>query len=379
MSPTAAVPAVADDAERWIDATYRVRATVAAIEARAQAIALEQSVEAPLAAVGDRRVLDEVVARVAGIVSAGPAAFHVTIRLAVETTGFEAGQLLNMLFGNTSLQDDVSLVDAEFPPGFATHFGGPRFGIAGIREITGAHGRPLTCSALKPQGMSAPQLASIARTFALAGIDVVKDDHGLADQTAAPFAERVRHVQRAVEEANRETGGRCVYAPSLTGHYGQIRERVAHAREQGVRMFLIAPLVSGVSNLAALVRDAHGPILAHPALAGAARIDPPLLMGKLFRLFGADATIFPNAGGRFSFTPKTCTDIADAARAPWHGLAPMLPVPAGGMTVERVAEMRERFGNDTMFLIGGSLLVARERLLERCTEFVAAVKACGEK
>jgi ribulose-bisphosphate carboxylase large chain len=185
-------------------------------------------------------------------------------------------------------------------------------------------------------------------------------------------------VQRSVNEANRETGGRCVYAPSLTGHYGEIRERIARAREHGVRMFLIAPLVSGVSNLADLVRAAGVPILAHPALAGAARIAPPLLMGKLFRLFGADATIFPNAGGRFSFTPKTCTDIADAARAPWHGLAPMLPVPAGGMTVERVPEMRERFGNDTMFLIGGSLLVAREKLLERCTEFVAAVHACGE-
>ena len=371
--------AVADDAERWIEATYRVRATAAAIDARAQAIALEQSVEAPLAAVGDARVLKEVVARVGGIVPAGPEAFHVTIRLAVETTGFDAGQLLNMLFGNTSLQDDVSLADAEFPPTFAAHFGGPRFGIRGMREVTGAHGRPLTCSALKPQGMSAPQLASIARTFALAGIDVVKDDHGLADQAAAPFAERVRHVQRAVDDANRETGGRCVYAPSLTGHYGQIRKRIALAREQGVRMFLMAPLVSGVSNLADLVRDAGEPIIAHPALAGAARIAPPLLMGKLFRLFGADATIFPNAGGRFSFTPKTCTDIADAARAPWHGLAPMLPVPAGGMTVERVPEMRERFGHDTMFLIGGSLLAARENLLERCIEFVAAVHACGER
>jgi ribulose-bisphosphate carboxylase large chain len=284
-----------------------------------------------------------------------------------------------MLFGNTSLQEDVSLVDAEFPKAFVAHFGGPRFGIGGIREITGAYGRPLTCSALKPQGLAASQLASIARTFALAGIDVVKDDHGLADQTAAPFAERVRHVQRAVDNANRETGGQCVYAPSLTGDYGRIRERIAYAREHGVRMLLVAPMVSGVSNVAALARDAGVPIMAHPALAGAARIAPPLLMGKLFRLFGADATIFPNAGGRFSFTPKICSDIADAARASWHGLAPMLPVPAGGMAVERVAEMRARFGNDTMFLIGGSLLVAGEKLLERCTEFVAAVEASGER
>ena len=368
-----------DDPGRWIHAVYRVRAAAADIEARAQAIAIEQSIEAPLAAVGDARVLREVVARVTDIVPtaaampAGPQGFDVTIRIAVETTGHEAGQLLNMLFGNTSLHDDVVLVDAAFPPAFAQGFRGPAFGIAGIRELTGATGRPLTCSALKPQGLPAAALARIARTFALAGIDVIKDDHGLADQAAAPFAERVREVQRAVDEANHETGGRTVYAPSLSGHFGSMREQVAHARDCGVRMFLVAPMIAGVATLAALVREVNAPIIAHPALAGAARIAPPLLLGSLFRMFGADATIFPNVGGRFGFSKGTCNAIADAAREPWHALAPALPVPAGGMSVERVPEIRAQFGVDTMLLIGGSLLAAGDRLAERCRDFVAAV------
>ncbi len=366
------------DADRWIAATYRVQSSADAIDARAQAIALEQSVEAPLAAVTDTRVLSEVVGRVARIAPVTPDSFDVTIRLAVETTGFEAGQLLNMLFGNTSLHDDVSLVDAEFPDSFVAHFGGPRFGISGIRELTGAYGRALTCSALKPQGLAPAQLAVIAATFARAGVDVVKDDHGLADQAAAPFGDRVRAVQRAVDEANATTGGRCVYAPSLTGHYGQLLDRAVVAREAGVRMILVAPMVSGVGSVAALSRDIGVPVMAHPALGGAARIAPPLLLGKLFRLFGADATIFPNAGGRFSYSAHTCGDIAAAARAPWNGVASMLPVPAGGMTVARVPEMRDRFGADTMLLIGGSLLVAREHLLERAREFVAAVRDSGE-
>ncbi len=367
------------DPGRWIDAVYRVRAGPADIEARAQAIALEQSIEAPLAAVEDARVLREVVARVTdivpatGVVPAGPQGFDVTIRIAVETTGHEAGQLLNMLFGNTSLHDDVALVDATFPPAFAQAFGGPAFGISGIRELAGATGRPLTCSALKPQGLPAAALASIARTFALAGIDVIKDDHGLADQAAAPFAQRVRAVQGAVERANRETGGRTVYAPSLSGHLGSMREQVAHARDCGVRMFLVAPMIAGVATLAALVRGANAPIIAHPALAGAARIAPPLLLGRLFRMFGADATIFPNAGGRFAYSQATCNAIAGAAREPWHDLAPALPVPAGGMSVEQVPGIRAQFGVDTMLLIGGSLLAAGDRLAERCRDFVAAV------
>jgi len=362
---------------RWIEATYRVRASASAIDARAQAIALEQSIELPIEAVSDARVLNEVVARVVQIVPADGRAFDATIRLAAETTGFEAGQLLNMLFGNTSLQDDVTLLDVEFPSAFTGRFGGPRFGIAGIRELTGVHGRPLTCSALKPQGLAPARLAALAHTFARAGIDVLKDDHGLADQASAPFAARVAEVQRAVDRANREIGGRCVYAPSLNGHYEQMREQVAQARACGVQMFLVAPMVSGVAALAALARDAGAPIIAHPAMAGSTRIAPPLLLGKLFRLFGADATIFPNSGGRFSYTPEICAGIVDAAREAWQHLAPALPVPAGGMAVERVHEMRARFGDDVMLLIGGSLLMAGDQLFARCREFVAAVRNGG--
>ena len=373
MSLPAVKPQSSDDAERWIKATYRVRATASVIEARAQAIALEQSVELPLAAVRDSRVLREVVARVGDIVAAGPNAFSVTIALAIETTGFESGQLLNMLFGNTSLQDDVALIDVDMPSTFAERFGGPRFGIAGIREITGVHDRPLTCSALKPQGLEPAQYAAIARTFARAGIDVIKDDHGLADQASAPFAARVREVQRAVDDVNREIGTRCVYAPNLSGTYDRIQEQLNHTRSCGVRMLLIAPMVTGVAALAAAARDAGVPIIAHPALAGSMRIAPPLLLGKLFRLFGADATIFPNAGGRFGYGADVCAGIADAARAPWHHLAPMLPVPAGGMSVERVPEMRALFGDDAMLLIGGSLLSAGDQLLDRCRAFVEAV------
>ena len=54
---------------------------------------------------------------------------------------------------------------------------------------------------------------------------------------------------------------------------------------------------------------------AHPTMGGAARIAPDLLIGKLFRLLGADAVIFPNHGGRFGYTPETCRRLADQARA----------------------------------------------------------------
>ena len=356
-------------------ATYRVRCDAIDAEARAQAIALEQSVELPLAAVRDARVREQVVGRVQAIrrCAEHEHEHEVDIALAVETVGNEAGQLMNMLFGNSSLHEEVTLVDVELPVSLAAAFGGPRFGIDGLRALTGVRDRALSCTALKPQGLPPDALADLARAFAESGIDVIKDDHGIADQAFAPFADRVRACQRAIDDANARQGRNALYAPSVTGDLDAMRRQIALARELGVRVVLVAPMIAGVSNVAHLARESGVALLAHPALAGAARIAPPLLIGKLFRLLGADATIFPNAGGRFGYSQAQCLAIAAAARAPWHAMRSTLPVPAGGMSVERVREILGRFGKDTMLLIGGSLLEAHDALRARCRAFVEAV------
>ena len=356
-----------------IRATYRLACEAREIEARARALAVEQSVEMPLEAIVDERVLREVAASVESI-RPHDGAFEVVLGIAAATTGPEASQLLNMLFGNCSLQPDVELVDVAFPAGYEKAFAGPRFGVSGIRQLARAEGRPLTCTALKPQGSTVEHLAALARTFARAGVDVVKDDHGLADPAASPFAVRVPAVQRAIHEANRETGGCTLYAPTFSGSPRALETQARIARECGVKMALAAPMLIGVPAFIEMQVELDIPVLAHPALGGASRIAPPVLLGTLFRLFGADATIFPNHGGRFSYSRETCLAIAAAARAPWAGVKPVLPVPAGGMTVERVPEMIETYGPDTMLLVGGGLLVAKERLLDRAREFVAAVR-----
>jgi ribulose-bisphosphate carboxylase large chain len=49
-------------------------------------------------------------------------------------------------------------------------------------------------------------------------------------------------------------------------------------------------------------------------------------------------------------------------------------VPAGGMTLSRVAEMLDFYGTEVMLLIGGALLEAGEDLVEATASFTAAVK-----
>lgn len=356
-------------------ATYRVASSPADIARRAEAIAVEQSVEMPVAAIRERSILDGIVGRVERIEADGPQHFRVTVALAVATTGLEPGQVLNMAFGNTSMQPDVELVDLALPDSLLAAMPGPRFGIAGIRDVTGVRGRALTATALKPQGLDPAALARLAGTFARAGLDVIKDDHGIADQAYAPFAERVPAVQAAVDAANAATGGRTVYAPTLSGGPSAMLAQAALANRAGARMVLVAPMLSGMPVLAELVREhLTVPVLAHPSFAGALRIAPPLLMGTLFRLFGADAVIFPNHGGRFSYDAATCRTLAQRAIEPLANVRPALPVPAGGMAVERVEEMIAFYGRDVLLLVGGALLAAGDALPEAASAFVERVR-----
>ncbi len=358
----------------WLDVTYRVRAAPEKLDAVAAAIALEQSVEVPAEVIRDAFVAEHVVGRVDGVRRGDDGVHEVRIRLSTETTGCDVAQTINMLFGNSSLHDHVELIDVEFPPDFMAQFVGPRFGIAGIRELLGVEKRPLTCAALKPQGLPPERLAALCHTLAMAGIDVIKDDHGLADQSYAPFAARVAACQRAIAHAQRECGRTTLYAPSLVGSPRALSAQAQIARSEGAQMLLLAPALIGMPAFAELVGDeVDVPVLAHPSYAGAARVAPPFLLGKWFRMLGADAVIFPNFGGRFAYSERICADIARNARAPMANLHPALPVPGGGLSVERTREVVGFYGTDVMLLIGGSLLTAGDRLLERTQAFVAAV------
>ena len=81
--------------------------------------------------------------------------------------------------------------------------------------------------------------------FARGGMDIVKDDHSLADQRSAPFRERVVRCQEAIDRANRETGGRALYFPSATGALATLVDRLDFARDEGCRGVLLSPFGQG--------------------------------------------------------------------------------------------------------------------------------------
>ena len=326
---------------------------------KARGVALEQTVELPNDAL-PYDIRERMVGLVDEVVPLGGRRHQAVISYPLEAIAGEIGQFLNLLFGNISLKRGILITGIQWPRRLLAVFGGPRYGIDGLRALTGVQDRALLCTALKPMGCTTAQLAARAREFALGGIDLIKDDHGLSNQGDAPFRERLLRCQEAVHNANAESAGNSLYLPNVTAGYDEFPARLATAREAGCRAVLINPWVMGLDAMR-WARDEFGlAIMAHPSLTGvyfgrSHGLRPELLLGDIFRATGADGSIYPNAGGRFGFSIRTCEAINGHLRGELGGLRPAMPVPGGGMDVGQAASWVRRYGVDTILLIGGSL------------------------
>jgi ribulose-bisphosphate carboxylase large chain len=284
--------------ERFVVA-YRLAGPPADAPAQARDICLEQTVEFPEELLPPGAIREQIVGRIESLEPNGQAQVA-RISYAVETAGGELCQLLNVIFGNTSIKPGCRVERLELPPGLLGAFPGPRFGRDGLRRRAGAGGRPLLCSALKPMGLSAADLADLAYQFALGGLDMIKDDHGLADQSFSPFEQRVTLCAAAVARANKETGGHCDYYPNVTGGPVEMVRRARLAKAAGAGGLVVSPGLAGLAAMKALADDESLalPIMSHPAFLGSfvasedSGISHAALFGQIMRLAGADATVY---------------------------------------------------------------------------------------
>ena len=346
----------------------------------ADVIRAEQTIEFPFE-LAPSWIQEEVVGKVEDISSTSQTNHLITLSFNPDVTGGELNQFLNVLWGNLSLFPNIRIVDLRLPESFLAKFQGPRFGITGLRNLLAVKSRPLISTALKPMGSDAKTLAEMARTLALAGFDLIKDDHSLANQPWATWKDRVTLVSRAVNEANEITGRKSIYAPSLNLPFDQIIDAAHTAKDLGAGALLMLPGITGFDSVRKIASDDSIalPIQGHPAMLGslvtsqAEGISHGIALGTLMRLAGVDISIFPNIGGRFSFSKENCLDITNRSREEFGNLKPLLVSPAGGMTLERIPEMIEMYGKDCALLIGGAL--SRGNLAENAARMCEMVRS----
>jgi ribulose-bisphosphate carboxylase large chain len=229
-------------------------------------------------------------------------------------------------------------------------------------------------------GLSSAELADKAGAYARGGIDLIKEDHGIADVVYHPFEERVARCQESVTAANAATRGNTLYFPMVSGTFDKIEGQFSYVKSLGIKGVLIAPMLVGPDTVRTLAGRYDLAIMAHPAFTGTHfssplhGMTPAVLLGTIFRLIGADISIFPNAGGRFSFTEAECRDLAAALRVPLKSVLPGLPCPAGGMHLDRIGAMIDTFGIDTVLLIGGALMQYSGDVTKSSAEFAVRIR-----
>jgi len=364
--------------------TYSIKGTASEVKKRAFNICVEQTIEFPYHLVKDKYIRNEIVGKIRSIKPISKNQYLAKITYCEDSAGSELTQLLNVIFGNTSIIPGIRVESIELSHGLSKNLKGPRFGVKGIRKLLKAYNRPLICSAIKPMGLSPKELAGLAYKFALGGVDFIKDDHGLANQTFSPYKQRVKLVAQTVKKANKAAGKTCLYAPNVTadGDYEIIR-RAKFAKKAGAGALVISPGLAGFNIVKRISSDSSIslPVLLHPALLGSFTVDKYsgfshfFLYGQLARMCGADISIFPNYGGRFSFSKKDCKNIALGCKTKMNGIKEIFPGPGGGMTLANVKQMKKFYGNDAVFLMGGGLHSAGPDIVKNVQTFQKLIES----
>lgn len=360
-------------------ATYRIAAPdYEEAKKLAFGIAVEQTVECPYELVEGTLIGDTIVGQIEDLKKAEPGAYYATISYEPEATGGEMAELINMLFGNTSLQPGIRLMSFELPETMYNDYPGPRFGRTGIRELCGVPRGPILMSAIKPLGRSPEELGKMVYDLALGGCPIIKDDHSLMNQAYAPFEERVLQCVIALADAKEKTGKKSMYIANCTADGLSFLDRAYKAKELGADGIMAAPAITGFTLIRDLARDPdfNLPIFLHPCFSGSAvlskdsGVSPFCYYGQLSRLAGADATIFTSFGGRFSFSQETCQNICEGTQEKMGDLRSIFPVPSGGMRWQLFKKMYQVYGPDTIFLVGGALQTEGPNLTDNVKFFL---------
>jgi 2,3-diketo-5-methylthiopentyl-1-phosphate enolase len=254
----------------------------------------------------------------------------------------------------------MRLLDVFFPSNLLKNFKGPKFGVPGIRELTGVKERPLSLHIIKPKmGMTPEQVANQVYQTALGGADLCKDDEMTSDVYNSNYLDRIHAVNKALEKAEAKTGKHVLYFCSITHEPSQLVKRARKAVAEGARGLLIC-YSAGLGALREVAEDpkVNVPVFLHAShmIAAQPRISWPVF-AKLCRLCGADMMLTPTY---WSSIPMVSMEeglrTAQVKLAPLGHIKQTFPMPCAGVYPGLAPILVGEYGPDIIIPAGGGML-----------------------
>lgn len=273
----------------------------------------------------------------------------------------------------------LRIEDIYMPYSFMKFFKGPIKGIEGVRGIYKVYGRPIVGTVPKPKvGFSPEELGKIAYEFLSGGMDYVKDDENLASPSFCRFEERAKHVMKAIDLAEKETGERKAWLANITADVREMEKRLKVVADYGNPFIMVDVVIVGWSSLTYIrdLAEEHGlGIHAHRAFHAAFTRNrnhgvSMFVLSKLYRLIGVDQLhIGTPEVGKLEAKTKEVVENAKVLREKeyvpedsyrmrqsWYHIKPALPTSSGGLHPGTLPEVIKSLGVDLVIQVGGGVL-----------------------
>ncbi|MBU2638491.1 MAG: type III ribulose-bisphosphate carboxylase [Nanoarchaeota archaeon] len=308
------------------------------------------------------------------------------IKIAYPEEHFEEGnmsQILASIAGNVfgmKAVDALRLEDIEFTKKIVKSFPGPKFGRKGIRKIFGIYDRPLMLSVAKPKvGLTTKQHVEVGRQIWEGGLDLLKDDENLSNQSFNPFEKRVKESLKVRDKIEKKTGEKKSYLINITGPtVKEMEKRAKFIKAQGGEYAMIDIITTGWASVAS-IREICGDLglalHAHRAMHGAMSRVPTHgfsmeCIASCARLLGVDQLHIGTANiGKLVGSAAEVIELEDEITSDlnkenkqlhcleqdWFGIKPVFPVSSGGLHPLLVDKVMDKLGTDIMLQIGGGI------------------------
>ena len=285
----------------------------------------------------------------------------VQLAFPIRAWGDNVPMMLLAIAGNCfAYSDNIMLTDVFIGKNLLKKFKGPKFGVDGIRKLTGVKKRPLSLHIIKPKmGMTPEQTANQVYQTAIGGADMCKDDEMLADAYNNTMEQRLPLVMEAINRAAEKTGKKMVYMCSITDESQKMLDKAYRAIELGANGLLVTYSV-GLAAFRRLTDDPNinVPVMMHGShmIAMMKQISWPVL-AKLSRLCGADMMLTPTM---WSSIPMVSMEeglrTSFVKLAPWGNIKQTFPMPCAGVYPGLAEPLIGEYGPDIIIPAGGGML-----------------------